>query len=250
MDASIPVSRINDFDAIADVYDELVEWAPYEVWVAELEERLRRWGLKSGGWILDAACGTGLSMLPWLQRGYRVVGADVSEPMLERCGGRLRQAGYNVELLRQDLLHLEPGRAFDAAICMHSGLDYILDEGDLEAAFRSLRGCLERGGLLAFDKCLDEPAFYRDDYSDSRRLSCGSARFEYRWDRSRRLLEQRCTVLRTRGSGPARTEVVYHLKAIRPDELIAMVLRAGFVVVEAPKQFTIPDPGMGIFRAI
>ncbi|MCK4374915.1 MAG: hypothetical protein KAX19_06275, partial [Candidatus Brocadiae bacterium] len=45
-----------------------------------------------------------------------------------------------------------------------------------------------------------------------------------------------CTVLRTRGSGPARTEVVYHLKAVRPDELIAMVLRAGFVVVEAPKQ--------------
>ena len=142
------------------------------------------------------------------------------------------------------------GRTFDAAVCMHSGLDYILDDADLEMAFRSLRGCLRTGGLLAFDKCLDEPAFYRDDYSNWRRLSCGHAQFEYRWDRTRRLLEQRCTVTRTDGDGPPRTDVVFHLKAVAPDELTAMVLRSGFELVKAPRQFTVPDPGMGIFRAV
>jgi SAM-dependent methyltransferase len=246
-DAETP---INDFDCIADVYDELVDWAPYESWVAGLEKRLRCWGLKPGDTILDAACGTGLSTLPWVRRGYRVVGTDGSAAMLERARERMRQAAYEVELKLQNLLELDPGRAFDAAVCMHSGLDYILDDADLGRAFRSLRGCLRTGGLLAFDKCLDEPAFYKDDYADRRELSCGSAEFQYRWDRGKRLLEQRCTVYRDPGRGPRRTTVVYHLKAVPADELAAMVERAGFKVLEWPKTFRASDPGMGIFRAV
>ena len=250
MVSSQPGPRLNDFDAIADVYDELVDWAPYDVWLADLEKRLRRWGLKPGDLILDAACGTGLSTLPWVRMGYHVVGADGSEAMLGRARERMKQAGYEVEFACQDLLALDFGRQFDAAVCMHSGLDYILDDEHLERAFRSLRACLEPGGLLAFDKCLDEPSFYREDYCDSRELSCGSAQFDYRWDRCRRLLEQRCTVSRRRGNGPRRTEVVYRLKAVPPDQLVAMVEGAGFTTLEQPKQFTVPDPGMGIFRAV
>ncbi len=250
MSDDAPGGRVNDFDAIADVYDELVDWAPYESWVCQLEKAVRRLGMAPGDWILDAACGTGLSMLPWLARGYNVVGVDASETMLARCRERLAEAGQEATLLCRDLLHLDAGREFDLAVCMHSGLDYILDDGELEAAFRSLRGCLRPGGLLAFDKCLDEPAFYRDDYSDWRRLSCGHAQFAYRWDRTRRLLEQRCTVHRDDGAGPARTDVVFHLRAVPVNELVAMVVRSGFELVRAPKHFTIPDPGMGIFRAV
>lgn len=241
--------RVNDFGAIADVYDELVNWAPYERWVTALEKRLRRRGLRPGDWILDAACGTGLSTLPWLRRGYHVVGTDVSQPMLDRARARLQEAGYEADLRRQDLLQLDVERQCDVAICMHSGLDYILDLADLQQAFHSLRGCVRRGGLLAFDKCLDEPSFYREDYSESRRLSFGTADFQYRWDRRRRLLEQRCAVVRECGDDPAQTEVVFHLKAVPSDELIGMVLKAGFTMLEPPKQFTVAEPGMGIFRA-
>jgi len=244
------MAALNDFDAIADVYDELVAWAPYEQWVADLEKRLRRYGLRRGDRVLDAACGTGLSTLPWLRRGYEVVGTDRSEPMLRRARERLWAAGYGAELYRQDLLEVAPGRPCDLAVCMHSGLDYILDTEDLERALAALRRSLRPGGLLAFDKCLDEPAFYRRDYSDSMALSCGRAEFEYRWDRTRRLLEQRCIVTRNGSSGPARTEVVFHLRAVPLRELVAMTLRAGFTLLEAPRQFTVSDPGMGIFRAI
>jgi ubiquinone/menaquinone biosynthesis C-methylase UbiE len=240
---------VNDFGAIADVYDELVEWAPYELWVEELERRLRRWGLRPGARLLDAACGTGLSVVPWARRGYSVGGADVSEPMLDRARRRLEEAGLTAELARQDMLDLRFERPFDAAVVMHSGLDYILEEADLERAFRSLRGCLRRGGLLAFDKCLDEPAFYEPTRTETRRLHCGRARFTYRWDRRRRLLEQRLVVERTEGE-PARTEMVFHLRAVPPDELVAMVLRAGFALLERPARFRVHDPGMGIFRAV
>ena len=241
---------VNDFGAITDVYDELVDWAPYDEWIAALERRLARHGLAPGAWLLDAACGTGLSSLPWLTRGYRVVGVDASEPMLERCRQRLEGAGHRAQLVRQDLLHLAPGRVFDAAICMHSGLDYLLDDADLSTAFRSLRGCLRDGGLLAFDKCLDEPAFYRRDYAEYRDLSCGRAEFHYHWDRKLRLLEQRLTVVRTRGVGLARTEMLFRLRSTPPDELVAMVEKAKFELIEPLTQFVPSDPGMGIFRAV
>jgi len=241
---------VNYFEAIADVYDELVSWAPYDLWVVGLARRLRRWGLRSGACILDAACGTGLSTLPWLQRGYNVVGADVCGPMLERARARLLDAGYHAHLKQQDLLELDPGRQFDAAIVMHSGLDYILELDRLQEAFNALRRCVRSGGLLAFDKCLDEPSFYREDYTETRKLTCGTATFHYRWDRSRAIMEQHCTVFRNSGDGPRRTTVTFLLKAVPVEDLIGMVARAGFTMLEAPKQFTVTDPGMGIFRAL
>ncbi len=241
---------VNDFDCIADVYDQLVSWAPYKRWVGALEKKLRARGLRRGDWILDAACGTGLSAVPWAKKGYRVVGADVSEPMLQAARRRASRAGQAVEFLRQDVTDLHPGRTFQLAVCMHSGLDYILDDGRLRQAFRSLRGCLEAGGLLAFDKCLDVPSFYREDYTESRTIPSGTAEFHYRWDRTRRLMEQRCVVSRTDGPEPRRTEVIYHLKATLPADLEQWLAEAGFEVLEPVGEFSVADPGMGIFRAV
>ena len=162
----------------------------------------------------------------------------------------MQQAGYTAELKLQDLTALDLGRKVRVAVCMHSGLDYILDDAALAQAFRSLRGCLETGGLLAFDKCLDTPDFWRDEYSDTRRISCGTAEFHYRWDRRTLLLEQTCVVTRTGGRLPARTEVLYHLKATPPAQLNRMLSEAGFEMLEPPTTFHLADPGMGIYRAV
>ncbi|MFW6189339.1 MAG: class I SAM-dependent DNA methyltransferase [Planctomycetota bacterium] len=243
-------TELNDFSCIADVYDELVDWAPYGLWIDRLEEQLREHGLRRGHWILDAACGTGLSSLPWLKRGYRVVGVDHSEAMLRRARQRARRDGHRLPVVRQDLLELSLRREFDAALCIHSGLDYLLEEDELARALRSLRGCLRAGGLLAFDKCLDVPAFYQENYTDHRRLSCGTADFHYRWDRERRIMEQRCTVRRTDGGRPERTTVVYHLKATPPERLQRMLEEAGFETEEPVRPFKVTDPGFGVYRAV
>ena len=38
-----------------------------------------------GGRVLDLACGTGLSMLPYVRRGLRVTGVDVAQAMMEQA---------------------------------------------------------------------------------------------------------------------------------------------------------------------
>ncbi len=242
--------RVNDFGCVADVYDQLVEWAPYHRWIDELEQRLRVHGLSDGAWLLDAACGTGLSTIPWAVKGYHVVGIDVCERMLRRAYRRAAASDCSIPFLQGNLLELDSERRFEAVVCMHSGLDYLADDDELKQAFRSVRGCLRPGGLFSFDKCLDEPSFYRNDYGEVRRLRCGWAQLQYRWNRARRLLVQRCVVHRTDGDGPPLTAVEYHLNATPPDELHRWVCEVGFEVLEPVRSFTVTDPGMGIFRAV
>ena len=251
MPCSQDESGLNAFDEIADVYDELVNWAPYDKWVRDLERRLRRCGLRRGGRVLDAACGTGLSTIPWAERGYVAVGVDRCEPMLGAARSKVEGTGLAISFVRGDLLALGACAPFDLAVCMHSGLDYILEPDLLAQAFGELRRVLRPGGLLSFDKCLDEPDFYRKPYSNTRSITGGEAVFHYSWDRGRRLFDQHCTVRRAGpDGGMITTQFLHRMMAVPLDELIRMVERAGFELLEKPRQFSISDPGMGIFRAL
>ena len=246
-----PEEAVNDFGPIADVYDDLVAWAPYREWVDELEARLRHYGLPRRASLLDAACGTGLSTLPWLEKGYRVTAFDQSREALKIARSKVRGRNFPVRFLRRDLLRLDLGGPFDAAICMHSGLDYLLADDKLRRALRELRKPLRAGSLLSFDKCLHRPGFYRDPVTTRRELPGGEAVLRHSWDRERRLMKQECTVIRKSGGEETRRDrVVFYMKAVPVEELVEMTEDAGFEMLEKPRPFRVDDPGMGIFRAV
>jgi ubiquinone/menaquinone biosynthesis C-methylase UbiE len=74
----------------------------------------------SGSTVLDAGCGTGL-MLEMLRDRVgpagKVIGIDVTEPMLERARLRVAQAGWsNVELHCADMADFVADTEFDAAV--------------------------------------------------------------------------------------------------------------------------------------
>ncbi len=247
----ITENAINEFGPIAEVYDQLVAWAPYDQWVQDLVARLRQHGLSRVGAILDVACGTGLSTFPLARLGYDVTGVDCSEPMLEQARRKAQENQIDVDFVQADLVEMRLRRRFDAVVCVHSGLDYILDLSTLQRAFHTAREHVKEGGLFAFDKCLDEPEFYRENTSNSRDLENGTAIFQYDWDASSKVFRQKCVVWRKgKGEERERTEVVHEMLAVPPEQLIDMVEQARFEVLEPPTQFSISDPGMGIFRAI
>lgn len=97
--------------------------------------------------LLDLACGTGNSFLPFLRRGYRVTGCDLSPAMLERARAKAAEA----ELFAADIRAVGPVGEFALVTCLDDSLNYLLDPEDLAAAFRSAAANLATDGVFAFD---------------------------------------------------------------------------------------------------
>jgi SAM-dependent methyltransferase len=99
---------------------------------------------------LDAGCGAGRLLVPWLRSGYDVDGSDVSADMIERCRERARAEGFDPTLLVQPLHQLEPPRRYRTiVVCGVFGLGTTRTQD--EEALRRLRDCLEPGGTLLLD---------------------------------------------------------------------------------------------------
>jgi phosphatidylethanolamine/phosphatidyl-N-methylethanolamine N-methyltransferase len=98
-------------------------WAPVYDFTFELVMREGRRAAaaaasRPGGTVLDVGVGTGLE-LPMFDPGTRLVGVDLSEPMLRRAAARVRRDKLgNVDgLVVMDAMHLAfPDSCFDAVV--------------------------------------------------------------------------------------------------------------------------------------
>jgi SAM-dependent methyltransferase len=154
----VPASAAEAYEGLAPYYDELTRHHDYEAWIAHLEDAAVRFGVR-GRRLLDAACGTGKSFLPFLQRGYEVTACDISAEMVDRA--RAKAPGADVFVA--DVRKLEPLGGFDLITCLDDSLNYLIDDGDLDAALAALGANLAPDGVLVFD--LNTLATYRTTFA-------------------------------------------------------------------------------------
>ena len=99
---------------------------------------------------LDAGCGTGRLLLPWLRAGYDVDGCDVSVDMIARCRDQAHREGLDPNLFVQPLHKLVAPRRYRTIVaCGVFGLGSTREQ-DREA-LRRLHDALEPGGTLLLD---------------------------------------------------------------------------------------------------
>jgi SAM-dependent methyltransferase len=163
----ILVSAYGDF---ADYYDRFTADHDYDRWVAVIERLARRHGWR-GRELIDAACGTGKSFLPWARRGFRVRGFDRSEQMLRLAQAKCEAEGLPVELCVHDLR--APARIEPAPLvtCLDDVLNYQLTGEDLDAVVGGLAGLLAPGGLAIFDT--NSRLTYRTSYTRTGEVNDG-----------------------------------------------------------------------------
>lgn len=135
------------YDAWAPVYDEFNQGYLYERWTARLLEKAEEAGV-GGTRLLDIACGTGLSFIPMLDRGWTVTGCDISPAMLDIARGKV---GDRAELLEADMRELPDLGEFDLIWAVNDPLNYLLDIEELEATFEGIRRNLAEDGIALFD---------------------------------------------------------------------------------------------------
>ena len=132
------------FDEMPEAYD---RWftTPIGSLVKKYETELSLDLLKprQGEVILDAGCGTGIFTLDILSSGSKVIGLDISLPMLIRAGQKLK--GFPFHMVLADMLNL-PFRAssFDKVVSI-TALEFIRDG---KAAVGELFRITGKGGTI------------------------------------------------------------------------------------------------------
>jgi SAM-dependent methyltransferase len=142
----LTTSAAETYEGLAPFYDELTREHDYEGWTHHLEQAALRFGV-GGRTLLDVACGTGKSFLPFLARGYEVTACDISPEMVELA--RLKAPG--VEPFVADMRELGVLGSFDLITCLDDSVNYLVDDGELEAALRCFAANLAPDGVLVFD---------------------------------------------------------------------------------------------------
>ena len=136
---------------LAPLYDLMVADPGIQVFYAEFQASLRE-AAKAHHVrprvIVDLACGTGNTTVPWVAGPARtVLGVDQSEAMLRvaRCKStRVRWVRQDVERLRLDV------RA-DVVTCHFDALNHVLEADGLQRVFVNVARVLRPGGLFQFD---------------------------------------------------------------------------------------------------
>lgn len=140
-------SAYGDFAAY---YDRFTSAHDYELWIAVIERLARAHGF-DGAELIDAACGSGKSFLPWARRGFRVRGLDGSPQMLALAQTKCAAEDLAVELHFHDLRQPSGFPPAPLVTCLDDALNYQLSEEDLDAFVPGLATLVSPGGLLIFD---------------------------------------------------------------------------------------------------
>ena len=135
--------------SLAPYYDSLMPARVYAAWADCCDALFRERNLHT---VLDLACGTGT--LTWLlaERGYEMIGTDLSCDMLAAAMGKLGR--YEVReqplFLQQAAQSLDLYGTVQAAVCSMDGMNY-LSPALLREAVRRVKLFLEPGGVFLFD---------------------------------------------------------------------------------------------------
>lgn len=108
----------------------------------EVEGLCRLVGEPDGGRILDLGCGYGRHVIPLAERGYQIVGYDLSSTLLRHGKQRLPSGVW----VRGDLRALPFQEQFDTVTSLFTALGYFEEETDNFAVFREIADSLRPGG--------------------------------------------------------------------------------------------------------
>ena len=136
------------WDTLSADYDRFVNWEQrLDREMPFLESHLASHGARR---VLDVACGTGHHTIALAQRGYEVVGTDVSEGMVGRARQNARSADAFAAFHQAGFGHLREAvkEPFDALLCLGNSLPSVLSEEALGVALADMAGLLAPGGLI------------------------------------------------------------------------------------------------------
>lgn len=108
--------------------------------------------------LLDIGCGTGMHANLMAEKGYKVHGIDLSEPMIEIAK---RNFGKKISFGVGDIRNFDLSASFDVIVSLFHVMSYQVTNEDINNTFQSVYNHLNPGGLFIFD-CWYGPGVMND----------------------------------------------------------------------------------------
>ena len=232
------------YQEFASVYDEFMQEVSYSEWADYIEALLKRFGCRPE-LVLDLACGTGSLTVELAKRGYDMIGADVSEDMLEIAREKCEEAGTQVLFLQQDMREFELYGTVGAIVCTCDSLNYVTEKEDVLQVFRLANNYLDPGGLFIFD--INTEYKFRSVLADT----CRAETYEdaaYIWENyyyeEEKINEYQVTFFREDPESGLyeRSEETHYEKAYSAEEIKELLERAGLRCEGVYDAFTMDQP--------
>ena len=110
---------------------------------------------KYGDPVLELGCGTGRITMAIAEAGYRIVGLDISEKMLERAEEKRaalpRQARERVHLVQEDMTHFHLGEEFRLIVIPFRPFQHLLEIEEQIGCLNCVKKHLTATGRLILD---------------------------------------------------------------------------------------------------
>lgn len=219
---------MNAYETLAGAYDGLTRDIHYAAVCDFLEAALQSEGKKPET-VLDLACGTGSMSVLLAQRGYRVLGADISEEMLTVAAQKAAELAENPPyFIRQAMQKLRLPEQMDLIVCLLDSLNYLTKPEDCRQTFARVYAALKQGGVFFFDINTPEKLASLDGqvYLDENEESYCVWRVEY--ETEKRLCWYGIDLFRKQGALWSRSIEQHCEYAYEPDELRQWLREAGF----------------------
>jgi SAM-dependent methyltransferase len=145
------VIRVKDsYLGFSYIYDDLMDDFDYDGLVKYIEEIFKKNNINPK-LILDLACGTGTLCIKMTQRGYDMIGLDISTDMLSVAKRKTQEKGLDILYINQNMSEFELYGTVDAIICTMDSINYLLDESELISLFKNIKNYLNPNGIFIFD---------------------------------------------------------------------------------------------------
>lgn len=197
----------------------------------EVEGLLRLLSLKPRSSILDCPCGYGRHSIPLAQRGFKVLGSDINQEMLEAAYRNANGTG-NIEFAREDMLELAYRESFDAVINMFLAFGFFDDDHDNASVLSNFFSALRPGGQFLLHTDVNVGRILRGKYKfhENRHLRSGrKLEIVESFDPERKRLNGQWILVDSAG---AREELPpYSCRVYTAEEIIELCRSVGFASV-------------------
>ena len=236
---------MNAYQGFAGVYDEFMDNTPYEEWAERLDCLIKKYGVSlperdaenlldsEKNLVLDMGCGTGTLTELMYQKGYDMMGIDLSGEMLAVAMDKKAGSGSHIIYLQQDMRELELYSTVGTIYSMCDSVNYILEEDELLQVFSLVNNYLFPGGVFIFD--FNTVYKYREVIGDTviaeNREDC-SFIWENYYDPEEELNEYDMTFYVREGELFRRYTETHVQRGYTPAQMVRLLEQAGLQVLE------------------